>query len=56
MLFTVEQAFVGGGGDEIQAPLKTSAWEARPPPVYQDFSTRHDWPVKRAIANLPIIL
>ena len=23
---------------------------------YQDFSTRHDWPVKEAIANSPIIL
>ena len=27
MLFSVEQAFVGR--DEIQAPLKTPAWEAR---------------------------
>ena len=24
------------------------------PPVYQDLSTRHDWPVKKAIVNLPI--
>ena len=24
------------------------------PPVYQDFSTRHDWPVKKAITDLPI--
>ena len=24
--------------------------------MYQDFSTRHDWPVKEAIANSPIIL
>ena len=25
-----------------------------PPPVYQDLSTRHDWPVKKAIVDLPI--
>ena len=24
------------------------------PPVYQDLSTHHDWPVKRAIVDLPI--
>ena len=30
MLFSVEQAFVGR--DEIQAPLKTSAWEAKAVP------------------------
>ena len=24
--------------------------------VYQDLSTRHDWPVKKAIVNLPIRL
>jgi len=29
---------------------------SRPPPVYQDLSTRHDWPVKKAIVNLPIRL
>ena len=28
MLSSVEQAFVGGGGGEIRAPLKTPAWEA----------------------------
>ena len=28
MLFSVEQAFIGGGGDEKRAPLKTPAWEA----------------------------
>ena len=27
MLFSVEQAFIGGG-DEKRAPLKTPAWEA----------------------------
>ena len=26
----------------------------RPPPVYQDLSTRHDWLVKNAIVDLPI--
>ena len=24
--------------------------------MYQDLSTRHDWPVKKAIVNLPIKL
>ena len=24
------------------------------PPVYQDLNTPHDWPVKKAIVNLPI--
>ena len=27
-----------------------------PPPVYQDLSTRPDWPVKKAIVDLPIRL
>ena len=27
---------------------------SRPQPVYWDLSTNHDWPVKNAIANLPI--
>ena len=27
-----------------------------PPPVYQDLSTCHDWPVNKAIVNLPIRL
>jgi len=26
------------------------------PPVYQDLSTRYDWPVKTAIVDLPIRL
>ena len=25
-----------------------------PPPVYQDLRTRHDWPLKKAIVDLPI--
>ena len=28
----------------------------RPPPVYLDLGTRNDWPVKKAIAGLPIRL
>ena len=27
-----------------------------PQPAYQDLNTRHDWPVKKAIVNLPIRL
>ena len=27
-----------------------------PPPVYQDLSTRHDWPIKNAIVDLPMKL
>ena len=27
-----------------------------PQPVYQDLSTRHDWPVKKAVVELPIRL
>ena len=27
-----------------------------PPPVYQDLRTRHDWPLKKAIVDLPIRL
>ena len=39
------------------APVKQSQNpRSRPPPVYLDLSTRHDWPVKNAIADLPIIL
>ena len=26
------------------------------PPVYQDLSRRHDWPVKKAVVDLPIRL
>ena len=25
-----------------------------PPSVYQDLSSRHDWPVKNAVVDLPI--
>ena len=40
--------------------LVKSVYETAPkslfwaPPVYQDLSTCHDWPVKKAIVNLPI--
>ena len=27
---------------------------APPPPVYRDLRTRHDWPLKKAIVDLPI--
>ena len=27
-----------------------------PPPVYQNLRTRHDWPLKKAIVDLPIRL
>ena len=27
-----------------------------PAPVYQDLSTHHDWPVKKAIVDLPVRL
>ena len=36
MLFSVEQAFVGR--EEIRAPLKTPAWEARYIGVYRVYS------------------
>ena len=29
---------------------------SRPLPVYQDLSTHNDWPVKKAIVNLPVRL
>ena len=45
--------------DETKLWLSPSAKQrrnpcSRPPPVYQDLNTRHDWPVKRAIVDLPI--
>ena len=29
---------------------------SRPPPVYQDLSTCHDWPVEEVIVKLPLRL
>ena len=45
--------------DETKLRLSPSAKQSRnpcsgPSPVYQDMSTRHDWPVKKAIVDLPI--
>ena len=37
------------------AKQRRKPW-SRPPPVYQDLSTRHDWPVKKAIVDFPIKL
>ena len=44
---------------EIKFGLGPSAKQSWNPsfgslPVYKDLSTRHDWPVKRAIINLPV--
>ena len=33
-----------------------SAHPPSPPPVYQNLRTRHDWPLKKAIVDLPIRL
>ena len=45
--------------DETKLCLSPSAKQSRnpcsgPSPVYGDMSTRHDWPVKKAIVDLPI--
>jgi len=47
--------------DEIKLRLSPSAKQCRnpcstPPPVYQDLSMCRDWPVKKAIVDLPIRL
>ena len=47
--------------DETKLQLSSSEKKRQNPcsgslPVYQDVSTRHDWPVKKAIADLPIRL
>ena len=47
--------------DKVKLCLSPSAKQhrnpcSRPPHVYQDLSTRHDWPVKKAIVDLPIRL
>ena len=33
---------------------KASSPCSGPTPAYQDMSTRHDWPIKKAIVDLPI--
>ena len=50
---------VACAADETNLRLSPSAKQRRysfsePPPVYRDLSTRHDWPVKKAIFDLPI--
>ena len=45
--------------DDTKLWLSPSAKQRRnpcsgPPPEYQDLSTRHDWPVKKAIVKKPI--
>ena len=45
--------------DETKPLLSPSASQRRnpcsgPSAAYQDLSKRHDWPVKKAIVNLPI--
>ena len=47
--------------DETKLWLRPSAKQCRnpsrePPLVYQDLSTRHDWPVQKAILDLPVRL
>ena len=45
--------------DETKLRLSPSAKQHRnpclgPPSVFRDLSTRHDWPVKKAIVDLPV--
>ena len=45
--------------DETKTLISPSAKQRRnpcsgPSPVYQDLSTRHDWPVGKVIVDLPI--
>ena len=54
-------ATVACAADETKLWLSPSRKQRRnpcfgPAPVYQDLSTRHDWPVKNAIVDLPIRL
>ena len=47
--------------EETKLWLRPSAKQCRnpccgPPLVYQDLSTRHDWPVQKAIVDLPVRL
>ena len=47
--------------DETKLWLRPSAKQCRnpccgPPLVYQDLSMRHDWPVQKAIVDLPVRL
>ena len=54
MLFSVEQAFEGR--EEIRAPLKTPAWEARAfEDPFENFITTHDTATKFAQNSVIII-
>ena len=59
--FISTQIKVAGATDRTKLLLSTSAKQhrnpfSRLPPLYQDLSMRHDWPVKKAIVDLPIRL
>ena len=43
-----DKLWLSPSGEQCQNPC------SGPPSVYQDLSTRHDWPVKNAIVDLPI--
>ena len=56
-----ERKTVACATDETKLWLRPSVKHRRnpcsgSPPVYQDLSTCHDWPVKKAIVDLPIKL
>ena len=58
---TLLSLIVGCATDETTLWLSPSAKLRRnpssgPPPVYQDLSTRHDWPVANALVDLLIRL
>ena len=55
----VTRPLVACATDETKLRLSPSAKQRRSrcsrfPPVYNDLSARHDWPVKNAIVDLPI--
>ena len=59
--FISPQIKVAGATDRTKLLLSTSAKQrrnpfSRLPPLYQYLSMRHDWPVKKAIVDLPIRL
>ena len=42
--------------DSLSSAKQRRNYCSGPPTVYQDLSTRHDWPVKKAIVDLTIRL
>ena len=52
MLFSVEQAFVGK--EEIRAPLKTPAWEARPSVTKHCRKPSHSRPKRKSLKIIQI--